>query len=61
MFLTELSPIKLRGAFGSIPQLVVTISILVAQLFGLPFIFGTADKWIWMFGKFYLLLTIFNL
>jgi SP family facilitated glucose transporter-like MFS transporter 1 len=52
MFLTELSPIKLRGAFGSIPQLVVATSIFVAQLFGLPFIFGTKDKWIWMFGKF---------
>lgn len=57
MILTELSPIKLRGAFGSIPQLVVTFSILVAQIFGLPFIFGTLDKWIWMFGRLQIVLT----
>ncbi|KAI6175957.1 Facilitated glucose transporter protein 1 [Aphelenchoides bicaudatus] len=50
MFLTELSPVRLRGAFGSISQLVVTISICVAQVLGLRFIFGTADRWICMFG-----------
>ncbi|KAI6217454.1 Protein CBR-FGT-1 [Aphelenchoides fujianensis] len=45
LFMTELSPIRLRGAFGSIPQLVVTISILLAQIVGLPQLFGTETRW----------------
>ncbi|KAI6207162.1 MFS domain-containing protein [Aphelenchoides besseyi] len=45
LYLTELSPIRLRGAFGSLPQLVVTISILISQIVGLPQIFGTATLW----------------
>lgn len=52
MILTELSPIRLRGAFGSVAQLVVTVSILIAQILGLPYIFGTAERWPWMFGKY---------
>ena len=32
MYLTEVSPINLRGMIGSIHQLLVTISILVSQV-----------------------------
>jgi hypothetical protein len=35
MYLGELSPKNLRGALGVIPQLFITIGILVAQVFGL--------------------------
>lgn len=51
MYLTELSPVRLRGTFGSISQFVVTASLLLALILGLPFIFGTKERWQFMFGK----------
>ncbi|WKX94710.1 hypothetical protein Q1695_011743 [Nippostrongylus brasiliensis] len=45
IYLTEVSPINLRGAIGSVHQLVITIAILVSQILGLPQIFGTTDGW----------------
>lgn len=45
MYLAEISPINLRGAIGTVYQLVVTISILVAQILGLPSILGTHEGW----------------
>lgn len=50
MYLTEVSPINLRGTLGSIHQLLVTISILVAQILGLPFIWGNEKYWPFIFG-----------
>lgn len=40
MFLTEIAPINLRGAIGTINQLSVTLGILVSSVFGLPSILG---------------------
>lgn len=51
MYLTEVSPINLRGTLGSVHQLLVTISILVAQILGLPFIWGNEHNWPLIFGK----------
>lgn len=45
MYLTELSPINLRGTIGSFNQLTVTIAILFSQIVGLPQIFGTTGRW----------------
>uniref|UniRef100_A0A914HMG7 Major facilitator superfamily (MFS) profile domain-containing protein n=1 Tax=Globodera rostochiensis TaxID=31243 RepID=A0A914HMG7_GLORO len=45
MYLTEISPINMRGSIGSIHQLFVTISILASQIMGLPYFFGTAERW----------------
>lgn len=45
MYLAEISPINLRGAVGTVYQLVITISILVAQVLGLKSILGSADYW----------------
>lgn len=45
MYLTEISPLHLRGAVGTIYQLVVTVSILTSNILGLPSVLGTADRW----------------
>jgi len=45
MYLTEISPINLRGTLGSLHQLLVTISILVSQVFGLPYLLGNEQYW----------------
>ncbi|XP_013790208.2 solute carrier family 2, facilitated glucose transporter member 1-like, partial [Limulus polyphemus] len=50
MYLTEVSPIHLRGAVGTIYQLVITISILVSQVLGLPQALGTEEHWPYVFG-----------
>ncbi|XP_043595601.1 solute carrier family 2, facilitated glucose transporter member 1-like isoform X3 [Bombus pyrosoma] len=45
MYLSEISPIHLRGAVGTVYQLVITMSILVSQILGLEQILGTDDHW----------------
>lgn len=45
MYLAEISPVHLRGAVGTVYQLVITISILVSQILGLEQILGTAEQW----------------
>ncbi|XP_021914508.1 solute carrier family 2, facilitated glucose transporter member 1-like isoform X3 [Zootermopsis nevadensis] len=45
MYLAEISPVHLRGAVGTVYQLVITISILVSQILGLESILGTEESW----------------
>uniref|UniRef100_A0A8C0XLU2 Solute carrier family 2, facilitated glucose transporter member 5 n=1 Tax=Castor canadensis TaxID=51338 RepID=A0A8C0XLU2_CASCN len=45
MYLGELSPKNLRGALGVIPQLFITIGILVAQVFGLRNLLANDEGW----------------
>ncbi|XP_062049068.1 solute carrier family 2, facilitated glucose transporter member 5 [Lepus europaeus] len=45
MYLGELAPKNLRGALGVVPQLFITIGILVAQLFGLRSILANKKGW----------------
>lgn len=45
MYLAEISPVHLRGAVGTVYQLVITISILVSQILGLEHVLGTAEQW----------------
>jgi sugar porter (SP) family MFS transporter len=51
MYLSEISPIKLRGAIGVLPQLGIVIGILVSQLLSIPL---SARPWQWrlLFGIF---------
>ncbi|OZC06547.1 hypothetical protein X798_06464 [Onchocerca flexuosa] len=50
MYLTEISPVNLRGSLGSVAQLLVTIGILFSQIIGLPQILGSAKLWPMIFG-----------
>ncbi|XP_028967740.1 solute carrier family 2, facilitated glucose transporter member 1 [Galendromus occidentalis] len=50
MYLNEISPTHLRGAVGSMYQLVVTISILVSNILGLEGLYGTEKSWPLLFG-----------
>uniref|UniRef100_A0A8C3XJQ0 Solute carrier family 2, facilitated glucose transporter member 5 n=1 Tax=Chelydra serpentina TaxID=8475 RepID=A0A8C3XJQ0_CHESE len=46
MYLGEMSPKNLRGAIGVVPQLFITVGILVAQILGLTNILGNLEgKW----------------
>ncbi|KAM6910255.1 solute carrier family 2, facilitated glucose transporter member 3 [Xenentodon cancila] len=45
MYVGEISPTAVRGAFGTLHQLGVVIGILVAQIFGLEFLLGSDDLW----------------
>uniref|UniRef100_A0A914L769 Major facilitator superfamily (MFS) profile domain-containing protein n=1 Tax=Meloidogyne incognita TaxID=6306 RepID=A0A914L769_MELIC len=49
MYLTEVSPVNIRGTIGSLPQFFATTSIVVSQLVGLPPLLGTAERWPWIF------------
>lgn len=50
MYLTEVSPINLRGMIGSVHQLMVTIAILFSQILGLPQLLGTDESWPYIFA-----------
>lgn len=43
MYLGELSPKNLRGALGVVPQLFITVGILVAQIVGLRSLLATEE------------------
>uniref|UniRef100_A0A915IUH9 Major facilitator superfamily (MFS) profile domain-containing protein n=1 Tax=Romanomermis culicivorax TaxID=13658 RepID=A0A915IUH9_ROMCU len=45
MYLTEIAPVNYRGLLGSANQLVVTISILVANLLGFESCLGSDNLW----------------
>ena len=50
MYLSEIAPMNLRGALGTVSQLGVTTGLLLAQVLGLPGILGTADGWPFLLG-----------
>ncbi|GFS09117.1 solute carrier family 2, facilitated glucose transporter member 1 [Elysia marginata] len=50
LYLTEISPKKIRGAIGTCHQLAITIGILVSQILGLKELFGTDDLWPLLFA-----------
>ncbi|MEE6485101.1 hypothetical protein FKM82_014173 [Ascaphus truei] len=45
MYLGEMSPKNMRGGIGVMPQLMITIGILMAQIFGIRFILGNTEGW----------------
>jgi MFS family permease len=49
-YLSEISPVALRGATGVMHQLCVTIGILIAQLLGFRQLMGIASLWHFLLG-----------
>jgi len=45
MYLSEISPTQLRGALGTVYQLIITMSILLSQILGMESLLGTANGW----------------
>uniref|UniRef100_A0A3B4AP19 Major facilitator superfamily (MFS) profile domain-containing protein n=1 Tax=Periophthalmus magnuspinnatus TaxID=409849 RepID=A0A3B4AP19_9GOBI len=45
MYVGEVSPTPLRGAFGTLHQLGVVVGILIAQIFGLESLLGSEKLW----------------
>ncbi|XP_061597622.1 solute carrier family 2, facilitated glucose transporter member 1-like [Cololabis saira] len=45
MYVGEVSPTPLRGAFGTLHQLGVVVGILIAQVFGLEALLGSEKLW----------------
>lgn len=45
MYLTEIAPVRIRGAMGVLHQLALTSGIFVSQAIGLRQILGSEDRW----------------
>merc|ERR1719270_1729612 len=48
MYLAEIAPTSLRGALGTVYQLIITLSILISQLLGMNNVLGTEGGWPWL-------------
>ncbi|XP_029168626.1 solute carrier family 2, facilitated glucose transporter member 5-like isoform X2 [Nylanderia fulva] len=52
MYMTEIAPIKLRGAVGVLCQLGITCGVLLGQIAGLKTVLGTPESWHIMLASF---------
>ncbi|XP_015925517.1 glucose transporter type 1-like [Parasteatoda tepidariorum] len=50
MYLSEISPLTLRGGLGTVNQLGITIGLLLSQVLGIQAILGTERGWPFLFG-----------
>ncbi|XP_053481817.1 solute carrier family 2, facilitated glucose transporter member 1 [Ictalurus furcatus] len=50
MYVGEIAPTALRGAFGTLHQLGVVVGILIAQILGLDSLLGSQDLWPLLLG-----------
>ena len=50
MYLSEISPVALRGTVGTAYQLVITISILLSQVLGMKGVLGNEEGWPFLLG-----------
>ena len=53
LYNSEIAPLHLRGALGTVNQLAVTLGILISQVLGLNEIIGTDKLWPLLLGKYY--------
>jgi hypothetical protein len=57
MYLSEISPVNLRGLAGTLNQLFLVIGIFITNIAGLPQLFGTKDLWTVLVG--FVLIPVF--
>ncbi|XP_055327268.1 solute carrier family 2, facilitated glucose transporter member 1-like [Paramacrobiotus metropolitanus] len=50
MYMTEISPLKIRGVFGGLYECFHVFGILLSEIIGLPFLLGKAGLWPVLFG-----------
>ncbi|XP_076263788.1 glucose transporter 1 isoform X13 [Rhynchophorus ferrugineus] len=50
MYISEISPLNLRGGLGTVNQLAVTVGLLVSQVLGIEQILGTNEGWPLLLG-----------
>ncbi|XP_022243647.1 glucose transporter type 1-like isoform X2 [Limulus polyphemus] len=50
MYLSEISPLTLRGGLGTLNQLALTIGLFLSQVFGVQFALGTSTGWPYLLG-----------
>lgn len=53
MYISEISPLNLRGGLGTVNQLAVTIGLLISQILGIKQILGTDDGWPLLLGRYW--------
>ena len=51
MYLSEISPLGLRGFIGTLSQVVVVLGITTSEVLGLDAVLGGADSWNYLLGK----------
>lgn len=51
MYISEISPLNLRGGLGTVNQLAVTLGLLISQILGVKQILGTDDGWPVLLGE----------
>ncbi|XP_043798874.1 solute carrier family 2, facilitated glucose transporter member 1-like isoform X2 [Apis laboriosa] len=52
MYMTEIAPLRLRGAVGVICQLGISCGVFLGQIAGLNTVLGTENSWHYMLGAF---------
>merc|ERR1712168_1320962 len=45
IYISEVSPVKVRGALGALNHVATIVGCITSSTFGLSFIFGTPDYW----------------
>ncbi|KAH1010324.1 hypothetical protein HUJ05_004634 [Dendroctonus ponderosae] len=50
MYVSEISPLNLRGGLGTVNQLAVTVGLLISQVLGIEQILGTNEGWPLLLG-----------
>ncbi len=51
VYLSEIAPVHLRGAAGTVNQFAIVFAVLVSEILGLSNIMGTARLWPYLLGK----------
>ena len=51
MYLSEISPLGLRGFIGTLSQVVAVLGIFTSEVLGLDAVLGGADSWNYLLGK----------